>query len=770
VPHAILALSCVLFTAASWYVSSTAAGRNRAEFLTDAEATRQQIQARFDAQFDVVHAAAALLTVSNEINRSEFRSFVEQLRLPERYPGIETIGFSQRVRSRSLPSFLRAVHLDGQAPFRVWPQGTRDEYYPIMFLEPAEGGNQEAIGFDMSTEGLLRAVMARARDTGQPRATTRLSGIPPFKHGRRDSLLLLIPVYELRAPIETVAARRQALVGFVFSFFRSADLLEQLARTMPSVAFEVYDGPSPEKGALLSGGTPAPRGDSYYQSSGSVEVAGQRWLVLMTSKGARNGVMTRAGYLTLVVGLVLSGMLFIITRAQVRALDTAARHETELRDLAQHDGLTRLPNRTLLNDRLTQAIAFAHRHDQHLAVLFMDLDGFKHVNDSLGHAIGDQLLQAVARRLLACVRRSDTVSRQGGDEFVILLSEIQQSGDAAASAQKIIGALAEPYDVARHDIHITVSIGVSMYPDDGPDAAALLKAADTAMYEAKAQGRNHYRFFKPEMNSRLVTRQRIEAGLRQALARQEFVLQYQPTVNLESGLITGAEALIRWRHPERGLLLPAEFVRIAEESRLIVPIGRWVLHQACAQARAWLDAGVPMTVAVNVSAIEFRDKGFLDHLCAVLDDVGLDPRYLELELTESALMEHTESTVSMLRTLKDIGVTIAVDDFGTGYSSLSYLRQFPIDVLKVDQSFVHEITSVAEGTPLVTAMIGMGKSLRHRVIAEGVETRAQLSFLQQQRCGEGQGFYFSRPVVADEFVMLLETGVSNFALREATDA
>jgi diguanylate cyclase (GGDEF)-like protein/PAS domain S-box-containing protein len=434
--------------------------------------------------------------------------------------------------------------------------------------------------------------------------------------------------------------------------------------------------------------------------------------------------------------------------------------------LAQHDFLTDLPNRMLLNDRLSQAIALARRHGHRLGVLFLDLDQFKHVNDSLGHVIGDTLLQSVGRRLVTCVRSSDTVSRQGGDEFVVLLSDIEHARDAATSAQKIIAALVAPHDVMHHQLHVTVTIGISIYPDDGPDAETLIKCADTAMYHAKKSGRNTYHFFERQMNARAVQRQWIEAGLHRALARREFVLHYQPKIDLETGATTGAEALIRWVHPERGLIFPRDFVPIAEDCGLIVPIGQWVLREACRQARVWIDEGRrPMAVAVNISAVEFRDPGFLKNVRTVLDDSRLDARYLELELTESSLIQDVESTARALRSLTDMGVQLAIDDFGTGYSSLSYLRQFPINVLKIDQSFVHGISADPMGTSIVGAVISMGKSLGHRVIAEGVETREQLAFLQAQRCGEGQGYYFSRPLVAEEFVRLPETGLPGRVLQ-----
>jgi diguanylate cyclase (GGDEF)-like protein/PAS domain S-box-containing protein len=428
---------------------------------------------------------------------------------------------------------------------------------------------------------------------------------------------------------------------------------------------------------------------------------------------------------------------------------------------AQHDFLTDLPNRMLLNDRLTQAIIMASRHSQKVAVLFLDLDGFKHINDSLGHPIGDKLLQSVGRRLMSCVRISDIVSRQGGDEFVVLLSELAQSEDAAITARRMLRAVAEVHSIAQHDLHVTTSIGVSVYPDDGLDAETLIKNADTAMYQAKENGRQSYQFFTSAMNVRAVERQSIEESLRRALERQEFALHYQPKVNLKTGEITGAEALLRWTHPVRGPVSPAEFIPVAEDSGLILPIGRWVLREACQQARSWLDAGLPLpSIAVNISAMQFRDANFLEGVFAILEETGLDSRSLELELTESVLMKRAESAAFVLKTLRARGVRVAVDDFGTGYSSLSYLRKFPIDALKIDQSFVRQITTTPTDTSIVTAVISMGRSLKLRVIAEGVETQEELEFLQGLQCDEAQGYYFSRPVAAQAFAEMLKTGIS----------
>jgi diguanylate cyclase (GGDEF)-like protein/PAS domain S-box-containing protein len=424
--------------------------------------------------------------------------------------------------------------------------------------------------------------------------------------------------------------------------------------------------------------------------------------------------------------------------------------------LAQHDSLTDLPNRILLDDRLTQAIALAHRRRQRLAVLFLDVDRFKRVNDSLGHSVGDRLLQSVARRLLACVRTSDTVSRQGGDEFVIVLPDVTQAKDAALIAEKLLLALTPPHLIDQHTLHLTASIGIVIFPDDGPDAETLMKHADFAMYHAKDRGRNTYQFFKPDMNERALERQSLENSLRHASERHEFVLHYQPKIDLRTGAIVGAEALIRWHHPKLGLVPPAQFVPIAEESGLIVPIGRWVLSEACRQARAWQDAGMlRICVAINISPVELRDRDFLTGVRASLMATGLAPQDLELELTETFLMQDSQSTDTVLGSLREIGVRLALDDFGTGFSSLSHLTRFPVNSLKIDQSFVRNLTTNSSDAGIVSAVISMGRSLDMSVVAEGIETQEQFAFLQRQRCPEGQGYYFSHPMPAEEFVQLM---------------
>jgi diguanylate cyclase (GGDEF)-like protein len=427
-----------------------------------------------------------------------------------------------------------------------------------------------------------------------------------------------------------------------------------------------------------------------------------------------------------------------------RDVSAARALSQEMIHLAQHDGLTGLPNRVLFSDRLTEAIAMAKRHGRRLAVLFVDIDRFKNVNDSLGHIIGDRILKSVSTRLANCVRDSDTVCRQGGDEFVILLSEIARPIDAAGSAEKVLRALEIPQQIDGFDVRISASIGIATFPEDGKNAKELIGSADFAMYHAKENGRNNYQFFKLEMHNRAAERRSTENGLRDALREDQLELYYQPEVRLDTGAITSVEALIRWHHPKRGMVLPGEFISTAAESGLIVPIGRWAIAEACRQARSWMDMGfLPIRVAVNISAVELRAKDFVTDVRDIIKEAGMSPDALELELTEASMMQDPRSTALVLGALKDLGVMLALDDFGTGYSSLSYLQRFPIDTLKIDRSLMCDVSFKESSATIVNAVIGMGQSMHKRVVAEGVETKEQVGFLQQQGCPEGQGFYYT---------------------------
>ncbi len=441
--------------------------------------------------------------------------------------------------------------------------------------------------------------------------------------------------------------------------------------------------------------------------------------------------------------------------------------EEQIRSLAYYDALTRLPNRILLQDRLAQALARADRGQDKIALFFLDLDRFKVVNDSLGHSVGDLLLQEVAERLKRQTREQDTVARLGGDEFVIVLSGVKQIKDAAITAERVMNDLSSAFVIQGHSLNVSCSLGISIFPNDGRDGETLVKHADAAMYCAKENGRNNFQFFTQNMNRDIVQRLTLENSLRLALRRNEFFLMYQPQLDITTGEISGVEALIRWQHPKLGLVAPNEFIPIAKNSGLIIPIGEWVLRTACEQGRKWQDEGLPaVPVAVNVSAMQFRHQGFLELVRRVLHETALPPQYLELELTESLILSNADVMLSRLKELKEMGVRLAIDDFGTGYSSFSYLRQFRVHKLKIDCSFVRDICLDADDAAITAAIISVARSLNLRVIAEGVETEKQVAFLRAHHCDEIQGYYFSKPLLPEEFAEKLR---SNSRLTSVND-
>jgi diguanylate cyclase len=442
-----------------------------------------------------------------------------------------------------------------------------------------------------------------------------------------------------------------------------------------------------------------------------------------------------------------------VITTRTRGLEAANR---QLRHLATHDTLTGLPNRVLLDDRLQQAIAHADRDMRSFALLVCDLDRFKLINDSLGHRAGDELLQEVARRLTTVVRTADTVARFGGDEFVLIGTSIGDADDAANLATRVMQVLEAPVRIAAIDIHTSPSIGIAMYPDDGVTMQVLLAHADAAMYSAKQHGRGNFRRYSPGMDAGTEDRVQFESELHSAVALNQFQLYYQPKVDTRTGEVRSAEALIRWVHPRRGIVSPAEFIPVAEECGLIGSIGAWVVREACRQARAWQIDGVPpLRVSVNLSASQFRDSGLVESIRGALDDAGLEARFLEVELTESAVMSDPEKSIAILEQLSAMGVLVSVDDFGTGYSSMSYLRRFPIDKLKIDRVFIDEIVNRPEDASIVRAIVSLAHSLRLKVVAEGVETPAQLEFLKTAGCDEYQGYHFSRPLPAADFERLI---------------
>ena len=427
-----------------------------------------------------------------------------------------------------------------------------------------------------------------------------------------------------------------------------------------------------------------------------------------------------------------------------------------VRYLAHYDELTGLPNRSMFHLRVEQALARARRAGTRMAILFIDLDRFKNINDTLGHDVGDRVLNEIAVRLRASLREVDTVCRLGGDEFVVLIEDLPEPAQVASVAQKILAEIARPITLETREVHITSSIGISTYPDDSADMQGLMKNADISMYRAKDQGKNNYQFYSAQMNVHTLERLALESDLRRALERDEFLLHYQPKVDIRSGQICGVEALVRWQQPGKGLIPPAQFIPLAEETGLIVPIGEWVLRTACAQSKAWQDGGLePMRMAVNLSARQFAQENLAEDVARVLGETGLDAAWLELEITESMVMHNAEHAVLLLDRFKAMRIRLSIDDFGTGYSSLSYLKRFPIDSVKIDRSFIRDLPGNSDDAAITQAIVAMAHSLRLKVIAEGVETAEQLSFLRENGCDEMQGYHFSKPLPEGEFLRLV---------------
>lgn len=441
--------------------------------------------------------------------------------------------------------------------------------------------------------------------------------------------------------------------------------------------------------------------------------------------------------------------------------------EKQMRHLASHDALTDLPNRSLLQDRLAQAIIHAQRLRQHVAVLFVDLDRFKNINDSLGHDVGDQVIREAAWRLSLALRAGDTVARHGGDEFVVVLSDITRQSDVLVVVQKIIDAISAPMMLQGHELFLSSSIGISMYPRDGRNSVALMKNADTAMYQAKKSGAGGYKFYVDDMNKRTLDNLKMEGALRHALERNEFRLTYQPQVDIDTGRILGFEALLRWQPPDKPMVMPGDFIPIAEETGLIVPIGEWVLETACRQTKVWIEEGLGdhVRVSVNLSARQFRQHNLVDVIRQILQKTGCHPRHLELEITESVVMEQPEMAEDILRQLSAMGLRLAIDDFGTGYSSLAYLKRFPIHTLKIDRSFIGDITDDNDDAEIVKAVIAMAHAMKRQIVAEGVETDGQLAFLRQYGCDLAQGYYFGRPLFVDKATELLYAQSINESAR-----
>jgi diguanylate cyclase (GGDEF)-like protein len=573
-----------------------------------------------------------------------------------------------------------------------------------------------------------------------------------------------VDMQEFYKAIHAIVGELMYANNFYIALFDPA--LEMLS--FPYFVDEVDEIPEPQKLGrglteyVLRNGVPLLASPEKFQeliNSGEVDSVGTPsldWLGVPLKSGENTfGVLVVQSYTEIIrFGEKEKEVLTFVSQHIASAMERKRSEET-IRHQAYHDALTKLPNRMLFKDRMTQALLHAHRDKQMLAMLFLDLDRFKIINDTLGHAVGDKLLQSVADRLRKCLREGDTVARLGGDEFMLLLSGIHHVEDAAKIAEKILSAIRPPFQIDSHELYINTSIGISLYPYDGEDAETLVKNADIALYRAKERGRDNYQFYASAMNAKAIETLELENKLRRALERNEFVLHYQPQIDMYMGKIIGMEALVRWQRPDGKLVPPLDFIALAEDTGMIVPLGEWVLRNACAQTRLWQTADFPpLRVAVNLSGRQFQ-QNLVQTIEKVLKKTGLDPQFLELELTETAIMKNDKVAIETLNELKSMGIQICIDDFGTGYSSLSYLKRFPIDTLKIDQTFIRDSMLDADHAAIVTAIIQMAHSLKLKVVAEGVETKEQFAFLRRHNCDKMQGSLFSEPLSGEAFTKLI---------------
>ncbi len=944
-PWVVLCLGLILTYLAQDYARQSVRQARLDEFNFRVREIIANIDQRMHNYEQVLSGAAGLFAATQPVSREAFRNYVNALKLEGKYPGIQGVGFALLLPASEKQRHVEQIRQQGFPLYDIRPEGERDPYSTILYLEPFDWRNQRAFGFDMYAEAVRQAAMARARDEDRAIISGKVRLVQETERGVQHGFLMYLPVYRSHAPHDTLEQRRASLTGWVYAPFRMNDLMKGiLSRHFGEIGdtlyLEIHDGSALSPETLLFDSSEARReGDTVFQAVREVALFGHRWNVVIRALpgfGARpaDGGGWGIAFAGVVVSLLLGAIVWLLLHGRARTLAAAERMTRSLRllsacnmalvhaedehkllaeicrltvenggyllawvgyaeqdegktvrpvaqfgyedgyldsinitwadcergcgptgtsirtghtevnqnvltnprmapwrdaaiqrgyqssislplrcegrvlgalalyardpqafqpeevhlleelagdlsfgivtlrtraeriaaeeraaFLAHYDPLTHLPNHLLLRDRFEQALAMAEREQSGLAMLHLDLDNFQQINDSLGHDVGDHLLLKVVERLQGCLHESDTISRQGGDEFVILLGRVTDFAEVGRTASAMFNAFVEPVGVAGHLLNISFSIGISLLPNDGVDFDTLLTMAGTAASHAKGSGRNTYRFFARKMNEDALEQIRVQGQLHNALRNHEFLLHYQPQVETGSGRIVGVEALVRWQHPVDGLVSPARFIPLAEASGHIVPIGEWVLNEACRQARDWLDRGLdPGVVAVNLSALQFKRSNVLAVVQAALQRSGLAPAHLELELTESLLLQDIEETLETLHKLKALGVRLSIDDFGTGYSSLSYLKRLAVDKLKVDQSFVRDLATNAGDAAIVRAVIQLGKAMQLSVIAEGVETPAQLDFLVRAGCDEIQGYLFSRPVPAAEFGALLEKG------------
>jgi diguanylate cyclase (GGDEF)-like protein len=734
-----------------------------ADILEDAQRREGvAVATRLERDLDMMANLAGMAASQPDLTNAELAEWYRTARIEERFPGGLGFGFVDRVPADELAAFEARAEADpveglpGTGDFVLFPPGDRPEYclWPVgVWRAGAAYANVPPRGLDFCArtpelDALgFAELLSTATDTGEATVLRPYELMP-------DAYAVLLPVYRSDAVLSTIVERRSASVGWILGSFDVGGVFGGIDTR--SLSVDVIP-PGETEPALSSVGTASSHPEQTLTTP--LDAYG-RWGIRIGGTPSAGGTSPEAqGIAVLVVGVAMSLLVFTLLRgasgSRDRALALVEEKTGELAHQALHDGLTDLPNRALILDRAGQTLARARREGIRAAAMFIDLDNFKSINDTLGHSAGDELLRAVAERFRGALRATDTVGRLGGDEFVVLAEGTSLDAGTTVVAERLLDVLREPFEIADVATTVTASIGVALAtPDQSPDE--WLRDADIALYEAKGAGRNRYVVFDTEMQRAVDQRVTLERDLRDALPNDELRLVYQPTFDLRSNDVTGVEALLRWHHPTRGVVAPMEFIPLAEETGLIVDIGRWVLEEACRQGAAWCRAGHRLNVSVNVSGVQLDDDRLVDDVREVLAASGLDPGLLVLEITETTLMRDANATQRRLRELKALGVRLAIDDFGTGYSSMAYLQQFPVDAIKIDRSFITGIAASTESRALIHTLVQLGKTLGLETLAEGIEEASQVQELLRQRCDSGQGFLFARPLEPSDLEDFLE--------------
>lgn len=876
----LILIASFLVTTLLWQISvRLVEDRAEARFRTQSLQLKTAIEERLLNYEQVLAGSAGLFAVAGKVSRDDWRVYVQNVDIERYYPGIQGIGYTDRVEAGQVKNHIDQIREEGLPNYRVSPLGQRGEYYPIVFLEPSSGQNRLAFGYDAFSDPIHRMAMVRARDSAAPTATGKVVLVQEKVAEDQAGFLMYYPVYQGGKVPGSLSERRILLSGYVFSAFRMNNLIDGIVGLIsPFLDVRIYDGETVARDALMYGSNLGSLDEEFsFSLNQLVNHGGRSWLLQTRSTPAFDylasdprppivlgtGVIISLLLFFLVLALIRSRLMAQMSTGRYRAITEGAANVTlvldrqgrpqyaspstrdilgyepesvremdlepmvhkddwphltagfaeavqapgaqmsvlrarvrdasgewrdmegtytsmlevpgvygvvlSLRDLTQlkaaqselhrlafYDPLTGLPNRQLFRDRLTHVVRRCRRSGEAAALMFLDLDGFKRINDTLGHDAGDELLQQVALWLTGCLREEDSVARLGGDEFVVLLSRISTPEAAGKVAETILRRLCQRVRLNEHEVGVTVSIGITMVPHDSEDPGVLMKYADLAMYRAKERGRNNYQFFTPAMNIKAARRLLQQEELSNALDADRFVLHYQPKIDLVTERVLGVEAFLRWQHPERGLVSAQQFITLAEETGLIIRLGEMALRQACIQIQALERAGFEsLKVAVNLSAAQLKDDGFLDMFRQVVTETGVFPERLELEMPAEVLNEDPRMLRDMLGALHDLGVCLILDDFGTGACSLAALQQLPLDVVKIDHRFIRDIPYNVSATDVTSAVIALARKLHLTVVAEGVETPQQLEFLRAAGCAQCQGNLFSYPLDEDALIGFL---------------